>query len=111
MRERIPLFAGLALLALAVALGSAFIADGIRDRNRSDGGAARRVDESRPRILRRPGREGLGADRRADLDAQPGRHTKLSGLRPQLLTAATQDAQRRARVIVAASGARLGNLR
>src|SRR2546427_3377680 len=36
MRERIPLFAGLTLLALAVALGSVFVADGIRDRNRSD---------------------------------------------------------------------------
>src|SRR5947208_11711863 len=36
MRERAPLFAGLTLLALAVALGSVFIADGIRDRNRND---------------------------------------------------------------------------
>src|SRR4051794_21012511 len=36
MRERVPLFAGLTLLALAVGLGSAFIASGIRDRNRAD---------------------------------------------------------------------------
>src|SRR5438093_4113986 len=36
MRDRVPLFAGLALLALAVALGSVFIAAGIRDRNRND---------------------------------------------------------------------------
>jgi len=36
MRERIPLFAGLTLLALAVALGSVFVADGIRARNQAD---------------------------------------------------------------------------
>lgn len=36
MRERVPLFAGLTLLALAVGLGAFAIADGIRDRNRSD---------------------------------------------------------------------------
>src|SRR5438132_4572792 len=36
MRERIPLFAGLTLLALAVVVGSVFIAGGIRDRNRTD---------------------------------------------------------------------------
>ena len=36
MLERLPLLAGLTLLALAVALGSVFIANGIRDRNRND---------------------------------------------------------------------------
>src|SRR5260221_981941 len=36
MRERIPLFAGLTLLAVAVLVGSVSIADGIRDRNRTD---------------------------------------------------------------------------
>lgn len=36
MRERIPLLAGLAVLALAVVIGSALIASGIRDRNRTD---------------------------------------------------------------------------
>jgi hypothetical protein len=38
-------------------------------------------------------------------------YTRLATLRPQLLAAAMQDAQRRARVLVAASGARLGTLR
>src|SRR5256885_15511548 len=36
MRERVPLFAGLTLLALAVVLGSLFIGSGIRDRNRTE---------------------------------------------------------------------------
>jgi uncharacterized protein len=36
MRDRAPLLVGLTLLAVAVALGSNFIANGIRDRNRSD---------------------------------------------------------------------------
>ena len=36
MRERIPLFSGLALLAIAIVVGSLFIAGGIRDRNRTD---------------------------------------------------------------------------
>jgi hypothetical protein len=36
MRERVPLFSGLALLAIAVVVGSLFIAGGIRDRNRTD---------------------------------------------------------------------------
>ena len=36
MRDRIPLLAGLAVLALAVVIGSALIASGIRDRNRAD---------------------------------------------------------------------------
>ena len=38
-------------------------------------------------------------------------YTKLPGLRPRLLAAATRDAQSRARVLVAASGAKLGKLR
>ena len=46
--ERLPLPVGLALVALAIGLGSVFIADGIRDRNRSDvitvtGSAKRRI--------------------------------------------------------------------
>jgi len=36
MRERVPLLAGLALLAIAVAIGAFAIADGIRDRNQGD---------------------------------------------------------------------------
>lgn len=36
MRDRVPLFAGLTLLALAVAIGSLLIGNGIRDRNRTD---------------------------------------------------------------------------
>lgn len=36
MRERMPLFAGLALLAVAVLVGSVAIGNGIRDRGRSD---------------------------------------------------------------------------
>jgi hypothetical protein len=38
-------------------------------------------------------------------------YTKLPALRPGLLAAATKDAQLRARVLVAASGAKLGKLR
>src|SRR4029077_3692394 len=38
-------------------------------------------------------------------------YTKLPSLRPRLLAAATKDAQRRAEVLVAASGAKLGKLR
>jgi hypothetical protein len=36
VRERLPLFAGLALLAIAFGVGSYWIADGIRNRNRND---------------------------------------------------------------------------
>ena len=196
MRDRVPLFAGLALLALAVALGSVFIADGIRDRNRSDvitvtGSAKQRIVSDyvvwdATLTSQRPTAPAAAAqlaswttEARAFLQAQgvkaseltvepvstlsPGDideegnkangfrltrtfeirssrvaaiaavaersstllargvplagdppeyvYTKLSGLRPQLLTAATKDAQRRARVIVAASDAKLGNLR
>jgi hypothetical protein len=48
MVARVPLLAGLALLAVAVGVGSALIADGIRDRGRTDvitvtGSAKRRI--------------------------------------------------------------------
>jgi hypothetical protein len=48
MRDRLPLLAGLAALALAIGLGSVAIANGIRDRNRNDvitvtGSAKKRV--------------------------------------------------------------------
>ncbi|MDX6485344.1 MAG: uncharacterized protein QOF43_497 [Gaiellaceae bacterium] len=196
MRERIPLFAGLVVLALAVALGSVFIANGIRDRNRSDvitvtGSAKQRIasdyvvwdaslasrqptataalkelagwtrrtqsffraqgvtagelalapiaalspgsiDDNGTRVKgylltrtfeirsARVGQIASLAERSSVLLAQgvplaagPPQYvyTKLSSLRPQLLAAATEDARRRARVIVSASGAKLGNLR
>jgi uncharacterized protein len=196
VRERIPLFAGLALLALAVALGSVFIADGIRDRNRSDvitvtGSAKKRIvsdyvvwdaslasqrptttaaasqlagwtrraraffraqgvrdDELTLQPISTAGPGGYdengdkvngfrltrvfeirsfrvraiadAAERSSSLLAQgvplaaePPQYvyTKLPDLRPQLLAAATKDAQQRARVLVAASGAKLGKLR
>jgi uncharacterized protein len=44
-------------------------------------------------------------------DAPQYVYTKLPSLRPRLLAEATKDAQRRARVLVEASGARLGKLR
>ena len=196
MRERIPLFAGLGLLALAVALGSVFIADGIRDRNRNDvitvtGSTKKRIisdyivwDASltaeqatagaavvqlarwtrRVRIFLRD--QGVKADEltlqpisteipgsadvngtvlgdyrltrtfevnssRVQAIAAVAEHssslltegvplaasapqyvyTKLPALRPQLLAAALKDAERRAQVLVAATGARLGKLR
>jgi hypothetical protein len=196
MRERTPLFAGLTLLALAVALGSVFVADGIRDRNRSDvitvtGSAKRQIvsdyivwDASltgqrasaaaaakqlaawtrRVRAFFR--RQGITADELSlqpvstetpgSVDANGNKvtgyrltrsfeirssrvqaiaalaehssallaegvplaaaapqyvYTKLPALRPQLLAAATKDAQQRARVLVAATGAKLGKLR
>jgi uncharacterized protein len=196
VRERIPLFAGLALLALAVALGSVFIADGIRDRNRSDvitvtGSAKQRIvsdyvvwdaslasqrptttaalsqlaawtrraqaffraqgvrdDELTLQPISTAGPGGYdengdkvngfrltrvfeirsfrvraiadAAERSSSLlaqgvplAAQPPQYvyTKLPDLRPQLLAAATKDAQQRARVLVDASGAKLGKLR
>ena len=48
MRDRLPLFAGLTLIALALGLGSYAIADGIRNRNQNDvitvtGSAKRRI--------------------------------------------------------------------
>ena len=196
MRERIPLFAGLALLALAVAVGSVFIANGIRDRNRNEvitvtGSAKARivsdyivwdatltsqgsspdkaaaqlagwtsrvrsffseqgvaagelavqpistegpggVDENGNRITgyrltrsfeirsSRVGAVAAVAERSSTLlargvplAADPPQYvyTKLPSLRPRLLAAATRDAQLRARVLVAASGAKLGKLR
>jgi uncharacterized protein len=196
MRERIPLFAGLGLLALAVGLGSVFIADGIRDRNRNDvitvtGSTKKRivsdyiiwdasltVEQStagaavvqlatwtrRVRVFLRD--QGVKADEltlqpisteipgSADVNgtvlrdyrltrtfevnssrvqaiaavaehsssllaegvplaAEPPQYvyTKLPAVRPQLLAAALKDAERRAQVLVAATGAKLGKLR
>jgi uncharacterized protein len=196
VRERIPLFAGLTLLALAVALGSVFVANGIRDRNRTNvitvtGSAKQQIVSDyivwdADLTSQQPSAAAAAAElavwtRRADaffraqgvtadeLTLQPistlspgsvddsgnkitgyrltrsfeirssrvqaiaavAEHssvllsegvplaaaapqyvyTKLSTLRPQLLAAALQDAQRRGRVLVAASGARLGTLR
>jgi uncharacterized protein len=196
VRERAPLFAGLTLLALAVALGSVFIADGIRDRNRGDvitvtGSAKARIvsdyivwdasltsqkpsaeaasdqltgwtgrvraffraqgiqpqeltvdpistetpgeiDENGNKITnyrltrafevrssRVAGVAGV-AERSASLlkDGIPLAagspeyvYTNLPALRPRLLAEATRDAQERARVLVDASGAKLGKLR
>jgi uncharacterized protein len=47
------------------------------------------------------------------IEAQPLQYifTRLASVRPALLAAATRDALRRARVLVGATGARLGNLR
>jgi uncharacterized protein len=196
MRERVPLFAGLTMLALAVVLGSVFIAGGIRDRNRTDviavtGSAKARIvsdyvvwdatlssqgsspaaaaaqltvwttrvqsffrdqgvapaeltvqpistetpgsfDENGARVRgyrltrsfeirsSRVGaiaavaeRSSLLLTRGVPLAADPPQYvyTKLPSLRPRLLAAATRDAQARARVLVAASGAKLGKLR
>jgi len=196
MRERLPLFFGLGLLAIAVVVGSLFIAGAIRDRNRTDlitvtGSAKARIvsdyivwdatltgqgsspaaasaqlaawtsrvqsffrdqgvvaeeltvepiatespgsiDENGNRITRyrltrsfeirssRVAAIATLAERTSSLLAQgvplaadPPQYvyTKLPGLRPRLLAAATRDAQARARVLVAASGAKLGNLR
>jgi len=196
MKERVPLFLGLALLAIAVVVGSLFIAGGIRDRNRTDvivvtGSAKARivsdyivwdasltgqgsspaaasaqlsawtsrvrgflreqgvvaeeltvepistespgsVDENGARVIgyrltrsfeirsSRVATIAAVAERSSSLLAQgvpfaadPPQYvyTKLPGLRPQLLAAATKDAQSRARVLVVASGAKLGKLR
>jgi uncharacterized protein len=196
MRERMPLFAGLTLLALAVVVGSVAIGNGIRDRNRTDvisvtGSAKARivsdyivwdatltgqgstpaaaaaqlsawtsrvrsffrdqgvvageltvepistespgsVDDNGNRINGyrltrsfevRSSRVGAIAAlaensstllaRGVPLAADPPQYvyTKLPSLRPRLLAAATRDAQLRARVLVAASGAKLGKLR
>ncbi len=196
MRERIPLFAGLTLLALAVGLGSVFIADGIRDRNRNDvitvtGSTTKRIvsdyivwDASlsiqgpsaaaavaqldvwtsrvraffhdqgvsageltlQPISTEVPGSVDANGNKvtgyrltrsfevsssrvqaiaavaehssallaeGVPLAAAPPQYvyTKLPALRPQLLAAALKDAQRRAQVLVAATGAKLGNLR
>jgi uncharacterized protein len=190
--ERVPLLAGLALLAIAFVIGSFAIGDGIRDRNRSDvisvtGSAKKRIVSdyvvwnlsvtSRRPSAPEAARELAGwtrdirsflqdegveadeislepiftetvsrrgrvtgflltrtfevrsprvrevtevADRSSELlaqgvpvqaDAPQYVYTKLPTLRPQLLAAATRDAQRRAEVIVEATGADLGKLR
>jgi hypothetical protein len=196
VRERVPLFAGLTLLAFAVLAGSVAIGHGIRDRNRTDvisvtGSAKARivsdyvvwdatltsegstpasaaaqlsgwtnrvraffrdqgvvageltvepistespggVDDNGNRITMyrltrsfevRSSRVGAIAAlaersskllaRGVPLAADPPQYvyTRLPSLRPRLLAAATRDAQVRARVLVAASGAKLGKLR
>jgi hypothetical protein len=193
MRERLPLFAGLALLALAFVVGSSAIAGGIRNRNSSNdvivvtGSAKKRIVSdyvvwnlsvsSRQKSASGAAKELAGwtstirsflrhegiapgeltvqpistatvtrservvayrlsrrlevrsarvqdvtavADRSSALLAQgiplavqspQYVYTKLPALRPQLLAEATKDAQNRARVIVEATGARLGKLR
>jgi hypothetical protein len=196
MRDRIPLLAGLTLLAVAIVVGSIFIGNGIRARNRSDtitvtGSAKQRIVSdyvvwdahlsaqsrsaadaarelagwtSRVRTFFRD--EGLKpseltldpvstlgpgeTDENGDttkgyrltrtfevrstrvlavaavaehtasllaggvpLAADPPQYvfTKLPSLRPPLLAKATKDAQVRARVLVDASGAKLGHIR
>ena len=192
MLERLPLLAGLALLAIAFVIGSFAIGDGIRDRNRSDvisvtGSAKKRIRSnyivwnlsvtSQQASAREAARElaAWTADIRSFLEregieageislepiftetvSRRGRvtsflltrsfeirsprvqqvtaiadrssallaqgvplhadspqyvYTKLPTLRPELLAAATRDAQRRADVIVEATGADLGKLR
>ena len=197
MRERIPLFAGLTLLALAIALGSVFVAGGIRDRNRGGdvitvtGSAKKRIvsdyivwdatlssneptaaaalseltgwttrvraffrqqgvktgeltlepietappgsiDENGARVkgyrltrsfeIRSTRVRSIAAVAEQSsallahgvpLAAEPPQYvyTKLPSLRPSLLAAATKDAQHRAEVFLAASGAKLGALR
>ena len=51
MRERVPLFAGLTLLALAVAVGAFAIADGIRDRNPNQGDVLTVTGSAKRRIV------------------------------------------------------------
>ena len=192
MRERLPLLAGLALIAISFAVGSYAIADGIRNRNRSDvivvtGSAKKRIvsdyviwslsvssrqkstseavkelarwtDAIRSflhregvepgeltvepiatgtvtrsgrvvayRLSRRfevrsarareitnvAGRSSELLAQGVPLAAQPPEYvyTRLPELRPQLLAAATKDAQNRGRVIAEATGAHLGRLR
>jgi hypothetical protein len=198
MRDRIPLLAGLALLAIGIVVGSALVADGIRDRDSSSelitvtgsakkqivsdyviwnasvtsqretaAAAAReletwtnrittflrsngvRADELRVQPIstetitgefednsseivayrltrsfevRSPRVEDVGAvaERSSQLiargipfAAQPPQYvyTKLAEIRPELLAAATQDAQNRGRVLVEATGSELGTLR
>jgi hypothetical protein len=198
VRDRIPLLAGLTLLAIAIVLGSLFVADGIRDRNTRDelitvtgsakkqivsdyviwnasissqresaGAAARELarwtseirsfltsngvqadeltiqpistetvtgDENggnsqivgyrltRSFEVRSPRVDEIGnvADKSSELIArgipfapQPPQYvyTKLADIRPELLAAATKDAQNRGRVLVEATGGKLGSLR
>jgi uncharacterized protein len=198
MRDRIPLLAGLSLLAIAIFLGAAFVADGIRDRDGSnevitvtgsakkqivsdfviwnasiasqretaaaaakeletwtkeirtyltsngveadeltiqpistetltgdsDGGDSRIVGYRLTRSfeVRSPRVDDIRtvADRSSELIArgipfapQPPQYvfTKLADIRPELLAAATKDAQNRGEVLVEATGAELGSLR
>jgi hypothetical protein len=192
MRERLPLFGGMALLAIALLLGSAIIGQGIRDRGKNNvivvtGSAKKRISSdyitwtfsvASQQVTAPAAAQELESwttaihafltkhgVKDAELSSQPvltetlttkGRvsgyrlsrsfavnsarvqaisavadqssqllaqgipleagspqyvYTKLSDLRPQLLAAATKDAQRRARVIVEATGGKLGGLR
>ena len=197
MRDRIPLLAGLTLLAVAIFLGSVAIGSGIRDRNQNDtvtvtGSAKQRIvsdyaiwdisvtsqDTSAAKAaaqldtwtasvrsfllshgikpseltaqpvstqtvappsngytnkiggyqltrnfeVRSPRVQAVAtvADASSDLlkqgialSAQPLQYvyTSLAKIRPALLAAATKDAQERAKVLVEATGAKLGKLR
>ncbi len=197
MRDRIPLLAGLTLLAVAIFLGSLAIGSGIRDRNRNDtvtvtGSAKQRIVSdyaiwdisvtsqdisaakaatqldswtasvrsfllshgikpgeltaqpvstqtvappssgytnkiggyqlTRSFEVRSPRVQAVAAvaDASSDLlkqgialSAQPLQYvyTSLAKIRPALLAAATKDAQERAKVLVEATGAKLGKLR
>jgi hypothetical protein len=195
MHERMPLLAGISLLAIAIVLGSLFIADGIRDRGgnelitvtgsakkqiesdyviwnasvssqrESAAAAARELETWTKQItafltsngvqadelriqpiatetitgdsdsegivgyrltrnfeVRSPRVAGIGAvaDRSSELIArgipfapQPPQYvyTKLADIRPELLAAATKDAQNRGRVLVETTGGELGSLR
>ena len=51
MRERVPLFAGLALLAVAVGIGAFVLADGIRDRNPSQDDVLTVTGSAKQRIV------------------------------------------------------------
>lgn len=101
--ERLPLFGGLALLAIAFVIGAFAIGHGIRDKTRNDvisvaGSAKKRIVERR-------------AERRADLDRDRFPQGKMTAPRPQLLAQATKDARSRARVTVDATASHLGKLR
>jgi len=198
MRERLPLLAGMTLLAVAILLGSLAIADGIRNRNGNDvvtvtGSAKQRItsdyvvwdfsiSSQKPTASQAAGElarwatatqafltaqgvqpaeltvdpvstatvtaQGSGDSsgavigyqltrnfevrsarvqaiagvaeassrllaRGIPLSVQPPQYvyTKLAELRPTLLAAATKDAQKRAAVLVGATGGKLGKLR
>jgi hypothetical protein len=192
MRERLPIFAGMALLALALLFGAVSIGQGIRDRNQNNvivvtGSAKKRIASDyivwnmsvssqqatapaaakelngwansirnfllkngvkaselsgQPILTETLTTKGqvtgyrltrsfsvsssrvqaisVVADQSSTLlgqgipfQAEPPQYvyTHLAGLRPQLLAQATRDAQRRARVIVDATGGKLGGLR
>ncbi|HXR11329.1 MAG TPA: SIMPL domain-containing protein [Gaiellaceae bacterium] len=197
MRERIPLFAGLTLLAAAILVGSVAIGSGIRDRNRNDtvtvtGSAKQRITSDYAiwdiSVTSQDASAAKAADqldawtasvrafllshgiKASELSAQPVStqtvappsngytnkiggyqltrsfevrssrvqavadvadassallkqgialsaqplqyvYTKLASIRPSLLAAATKDAQERAKVLVEATGAKLGKLR